>query len=108
MLRRVPIAGDYVDLHVFTLLVFDLQRSAIGGDDLHFQFAVGSVKFRVAGAIGQRVLVADVVADIVKDLGKFRLEARLVHSPAGNGSEGFHLVIGLQVINLRNRDAHPV
>ena len=63
MFSGVAVAGDDVDLLLFALLVFHFQRAAVGGYDLHLQLAVGSVELGVGGMIGQRILMADVVAN---------------------------------------------
>ena len=50
--------------------------------------------------VGQVVLIANVSDDIVKDLRKFGLKARLVKAAAGQAGEGLHFIVGLQVVDL--------
>ena len=47
VLGGVAVAGDHLDFLFFAFLVFHLERSAVGGHDLHFQLAVGAVELVV-------------------------------------------------------------
>src|ERR1700683_4042504 len=106
MLGRIPVAGDDFQFLFFTLLVFCFERAAIGRHDLHFQLAVGAVELAVGGMIGQRVLIANVAADILKVLAILRLKPWKVSAAAGHGGEGAHFVVGLQIIHFAGVNAH--
>src|SRR5580700_4056774 len=106
MLGGVSVPGDDVNLLVLALLVFHLERTTVGGYDLHLQLAVGAVEFAVGGMIGQRILIADVVGNILKVLAILSLKSRKVSAAAGDGCEGAHFVVGLQVIHFAGVNAH--
>src|SRR5580658_2774879 len=106
MFGGVSVTGDDFDLLFFALLVLHFEGTAIGGHDLYFQLAVGAVKFAVGGMIGQRRLIADVAADILKVLGILCGRTRKVGAAAGHGGEGAHFVVGLQVIDFAGVNAH--
>src|ERR1700688_5313815 len=54
------------------------------------------------------VLVADVGCNLAKDLRQLALEAREVGPPSGECRECSHLVVGLQVVHVIDRNAHAV
>src|ERR1039457_2796749 len=88
----ISVAGDYFDFLLFTLLIFHLQLAAIGRHDLHFQLAVSAIQLVVAGPVGERILIADVVANILEVLAILCLKTRKVGAPSGYGGEGAHSI----------------
>src|SRR5262249_17027157 len=90
-------------------LVSDFERPPVRGNQIDFQFAVGTVEFRIGRVVGNVVLVTDVGKDIVKNFRKFGDKPRLVEASTSQAGEGVHFVIRLQIVNLRNSAAgHPV
>src|SRR5450759_1211875 len=100
VLRRVPLARVDNVLKVLTLLIMNLQWTAVGRLKFHFQLAVGAVLFGVGGMVRDAVLVADVGPDLVEYLRQFALKTREVGAASGKAGEGPHLVIGLQVVHI--------
>src|SRR5579863_3119259 len=56
--------------------------------------------------IGQRILITDVVANILKVLAILRLKAWEISATAGHRSEGFHFIVGLKVIQFAGVNPH--
>src|SRR6266446_8400787 len=100
MLGSVAIAGDDFNFHIFALLVFYFELAAVGSHHLHFQLAVGAVQFAVGGMVGEGVLLANVFANFLEDLGKLGLETREESAASGHGREILQLIIGLQVVEI--------
>src|SRR5580704_10569266 len=99
MLGGVTVAGDDFDFLIFALLVFHFQGAAIGGYYLHFQLAISAIQLAVGGMVGQRVLLANILTDLLEDLAKLRLETREVGAASGHGGESLQFVVGLQVVD---------
>src|SRR5271169_2769852 len=97
LLGLVAIASHNHVLHVFALLVVDLQRVAFAVGEFDLDLAKAAVLFGVAGVIREDVLVADGMGDVGEHLGERGLEAGKVRLSAGQVGKGVHLVVGLQV-----------
>src|SRR6266852_1471746 len=109
VLGGVTVAGDDFNLHIFALLIFHLQRAAVRADHLHFQFSVGAVELVVGGVVGERVLLANVFANILEDLVKLGLETREEGAASSHGGKILQLVVGLQVVDARHvKTGHSV
>src|SRR5205814_592905 len=95
VLGGVAVAGDHFNFDVFTLLIFHLQRAAIGTNHLHFQLAVGAIQLVVAGMIRERILLANIFAYFLKNLVELGLETREEGAASGHRRESLQLVVGL-------------
>src|SRR2546425_5724068 len=73
----VTFASVHLKLHVFALLVFDLQGPAVWGDHVHFELAVGTVQFGICGVVDEGVLVANAFADVSESVHHIAGESRL-------------------------------
>src|ERR1700683_1300313 len=56
--------------------------------------------------IGQRILIANVAADILKVLAVLSLKPRKISATTGHGGKGAHFVVGLEVIHFGGVNAH--
>src|SRR5258708_6097885 len=109
VLGGVTVAGDDFNLYILALLIFHLQRAAIRADHLHFQLAVGAVELVVGGMVGERVLLANVLANILEDFIKLGLKTREEGAASGHRSKILQLVVGLQVVDARHvKTGHSV
>ena len=78
VLGGIALARQHLVLHRLLLLIEHFEWPAIGRHHIHLEFAIGAVQLGIAGVIGERVLVANGLADIVKDFRQFALEARVI------------------------------
>src|SRR6202451_3969994 len=108
MLRGVAFARDHHIFQVFPLLIFNFELTSIGRDHVDFQFTVSAIELGIRGMVGTAVLIAYVTADLMENLRKLGLKSRKVGAATSQAREGVHLVVGLQIIHLTNRDARSV
>ncbi len=71
-----------------------------------FYVAVGAVVAVVGGAVGEDVLVADGVVDLGEVVGELASKDGAEAEAASHGSEGFELVLGLEVVEVTDASAH--
>src|SRR5580704_408807 len=98
MLGCVSVARHNFYLLLFALLVFYLERTAVGGHDLYFQLAVGAIELAVGGMIGQRILIANVGTNVLKVLAILRRKSGKIGAAPGHRGEGAHFIVSLNVI----------
>src|SRR5579864_3184246 len=91
----VAFAGDDFVLHIFVLLVLDLQGTAILGNHFDLQLAVSTVELGVGRVVSDGVLVADVATDIFERVNHVAFKAGLVEASAGQFGKRLHLVVSL-------------
>src|SRR5437660_4995406 len=99
MLGGVAFTRDDLVFDVLTLLVTHFQRAAVGRDDFDFEFAIGSVKLGIGWTVGDRGLVADVLANVAEGVHHVSREAGLVETATGHPSKGLELVISLEPVD---------
>src|SRR5215475_9223803 len=97
MFRPVAFAGNDGVFHLVAFFILHDQWLAVGGNQLHFDLAVRAILGRVRGMVGQAVLIADSLADIVKGVSKRRLEQRGIILAAGHLGKALQLVVSLGI-----------
>jgi len=81
-----------------------LEGVAFVVDEGDLDAAIAAVIFVVGGAVGEDVLVADGVVDLVEDVGECTLKERVEVEAAGHLGEGAELVFGLEIVEALDAD----
>ena len=84
----------------FAFFILHAEGVAFVIDQENLDFAIGAVVLVVGGAVSEDVLVADGLVDLRKDVGEFALEDGSEAETTGHPSEGLHLVLSLEVVEL--------
>ena len=82
MFRGVTFPRDHLIFQIFPLLIFNLEGTSIRRDNVDFQFAVGAIELGIGGMVGNAVLIAYIIADLMKNLRELSLESRKVGAAA--------------------------
>src|SRR5207249_3885484 len=93
---------------ILAFLVSNLQWATVGTHHVDLQLSVAAIELRVGWMVCQHVLIANVTADVVKDLRQLTLKTGKVGASTSQSGEGIHFVICLKIVHLPDWDSDTV